>query len=76
MRQKRLSRMGKRLRQRHNSPWRSFGNQKQDSLSLGLKQPGGVMYIDANWKDSCLYSLTLTVRVKIVAAGTAYLESF
>lgn len=45
-------------------------------LSLGLKQPGGIMYIDANWKDGCLYSLTLTVHVKIVAAGTAYLESF
>ena len=49
---------------------------KQNSLSLGLKQPGGVMHIDANWKDGCLHSLTLTVHVKIVAAGTAYLESF
>ena len=54
----------------------ALATKKQDSLSLGLKQPGGVMQIDAEWKDGCLYSLTLTVRVKIVAAGTAYLESF
>lgn len=54
----------------------ALATKKQDSLSLGLKQPGGVMYIDADWKDGCLHSLTLTVRVKIVAAGTAYLESF
>ena len=33
------------------------------------------MQIDAEWKDGCLHSLTLTVHVKIVAAGTAYLES-
>ena len=26
---------------------------KQSSLSLGLKQPGGVMHIDADWKDGC-----------------------
>lgn len=54
----------------------ALATKKQYSLSLGLKQPGGVMYIDADWKDGCLHSLTLTVRVKIVAAGTAYLESF
>ena len=54
----------------------ALATKKQDSLSLGLKQPGGIMYIDADWKDGCLHSLTLTVHVKIVAAGTAYLESF
>lgn len=54
----------------------ALATKKQDSLSLGLKQPGGVMQIDVDWKDGCLHSLTLTVHVKIVAAGTAYLESF
>lgn len=54
----------------------SLATKKQSSLSLGLKQPGGVMHIDADWKDGRLYALTLTVHVKIAAIGTAYLESF
>lgn len=54
----------------------ALATKKQDSLSLGLKQPGGVMTIDADWKDGGLLSLTLRVHVKIAAIGTAYLESF
>lgn len=54
----------------------ALATKKQDSLSLGLKQPGGVMTIDADWKDRGLLSLTLRVHVKIAATGTAYLESF
>lgn len=49
---------------------------KQSSLSLGLKQPGGVMHINAEWTKGKLYALILTVHVKIPAKGTAYLESF
>lgn len=54
----------------------ALASKKQSSLSLGLKQPGGVMYIDADWKNGKLHALTLTVHVKIAAVGTAYLESF
>lgn len=52
-----------------------LATQKQASLSLRLKQPGGVMQMDAHWENGALQDLTLTVHVNIVATGTAYLET-
>lgn len=49
--------------------------QQQSSLTLQLKQTGGVMEITAQYHEHQLTALYLTVQIQIVATGIAYLES-
>lgn len=53
----------------------ALASKAQSDLSLALKQPGGVMHIDAHLHQGCLRALTLTVHVTIAAIGTAYVET-
>ena len=43
------------------------------SLSVNLKQPGGIMGAEASVENGMITSLHITGKVSIVAKGTAYL---
>ncbi|MGM9916924.1 hypothetical protein [Anaerotignum sp.] len=44
------------------------------SVSVKLKQPGGIMGIEAEYKNGSIESLSITGNVSIVAEGTAFLS--
>ena len=46
---------------------------QKTSISRKIKQPGGIMEVNASWKSRAVAELILSGEVQIVAEGTAYL---